>query len=42
MISFNQVTKRYPGGHEALAGISLAIEQGELVFLTARPARLGA
>ena len=34
MISFNQVTKRYPGGHEALAGISLAIEQGELVFLT--------
>ena len=34
MISFNQVTKRYPGGHEALSGVSLAIEQGELVFLT--------
>ena len=34
MISFNQVTKRYPGGHEALSGVSLAIEKGELVFLT--------
>jgi cell division transport system ATP-binding protein len=34
MISFNQVTKRYPGGHEALSGVTLAIEQGELVFLT--------
>ena len=34
MINFNQVTKRYPGGHEALSGVSLAIEKGELVFLT--------
>ena len=34
MISFSQVTKRYPGGHEALSNVSLAIEQGELVFLT--------
>ena len=34
MISFNQVTKRYPGGYEALSGVTLAIEQGELVFLT--------
>jgi len=34
MILFNQVTKRYPGGHEGLSGVSLAIEQGELVFLT--------
>jgi len=34
MILFNQVTKRYPGGHEALSGVSFAIEQGELVFLT--------
>jgi cell division transport system ATP-binding protein len=34
MISFSQVTKRYPGGHEALSGVTLAIEQGELVFLT--------
>ena len=34
MIHFSQVTKRYPGGHEALAGVNLTIEQGELVFLT--------
>lgn len=34
MINFSQVTKRYPGGHEALAGVSFNIEQGELVFLT--------
>jgi cell division transport system ATP-binding protein len=34
MINFNQVTKRYPGGHEALTSVNLTIEQGELVFLT--------
>jgi fused signal recognition particle receptor len=34
MISFSQVTKRYPGGHEALSGVDLSIEKGELVFLT--------
>jgi cell division transport system ATP-binding protein len=34
MIHFSQVTKRYPGGHEALSGVNLSIEQGELVFLT--------
>ncbi|MCC7486541.1 MAG: ATP-binding cassette domain-containing protein [Burkholderiales bacterium] len=34
MISFSRVTKRYPGGHEALSGVSLAIEAGELVFVT--------
>ena len=34
MISFSQVTKRYPGGHEALSGVTFSIEQGELVFLT--------
>ncbi len=34
MINFNQVTKRYPGGHEALTNTSFEIEQGELVFLT--------
>ena len=33
MISFSQVTKRYPGGHEALSAVNLTIEQGELVFL---------
>ena len=34
MIEFSDVIKRYPGGHEALAGVSLTIERGELVFLT--------
>jgi cell division transport system ATP-binding protein len=34
MISFSQVTKRYPGGHEALAGVDLDIARGEMVFLT--------
>jgi cell division transport system ATP-binding protein len=34
MISFSQVTKRYPGGHEALASASFDIARGEMVFLT--------
>ena len=34
MIQFSQVTKRYPGGHEALSGADLSIDKGELVFLT--------
>ncbi len=34
MISFSQVSKRYPGGHEALTGVDIAIAQGELIFLT--------
>jgi cell division transport system ATP-binding protein len=34
MISFSQVTKRYPGGHEALKNLSFDIEAGEFVFLT--------
>ncbi len=34
MISFSQVTKRYPGGHEALSGVSFEIARGEMVFLT--------
>jgi cell division transport system ATP-binding protein len=34
MISFRQVTKRYPGGHEALTGVDLDIARGEMVFLT--------
>lgn len=33
-ISFKDVGKRYPGGHEALAGVTLDIEPGEMVFLT--------
>jgi len=34
MIKFNQVYKRYPGGHEALKDVSFAIEAGEMVYLT--------
>ncbi len=34
MISFSQVTKRYPGGLEALKGVTLTIEAGEMVFIT--------
>jgi len=34
MISFSQVTKRYPGGHEALKGVSLTVETGEMAFIT--------
>ncbi|HET9701811.1 MAG TPA: cell division ATP-binding protein FtsE [Burkholderiales bacterium] len=34
MISFSQVTKRYPGGHEALKGVAFAVDAGEMVFIT--------
>ncbi|MDO8812693.1 MAG: cell division ATP-binding protein FtsE [Gallionella sp.] len=34
MITFNQVHKRYPGGYEALKGVSFDIAEGEMVFLT--------
>jgi cell division transport system ATP-binding protein len=34
MIRFEQVDKRYPGGIDALRGVSLQIERGELVLLT--------
>jgi len=34
MISFSQVTKRYPGGQDALKGVTLTIEAGEMVFIT--------
>jgi cell division transport system ATP-binding protein len=34
MIRFDQVYKRYPNGREALAGVSFAVETGELCFLT--------
>jgi cell division transport system ATP-binding protein len=34
VIHFDQVSKRYPNGREALAGVALRIEPGELVFLT--------
>lgn len=34
MISFSGVSKRYPGGKEALAGVSFTLDAGELVFVT--------
>ncbi|MHA7880880.1 MAG: cell division ATP-binding protein FtsE [Saccharospirillum sp.] len=34
MIRFDQVSKRYEGGHEALSSVSLHIQKGEMVFLT--------
>lgn len=34
MIKFDQVSKRYPGGHEALKNVSFHLESGEMVFLT--------
>ena len=34
MIDFIDVHKRYPGRQEALSGINLHIEEGEMVFLT--------
>lgn len=33
MIRFERVTKRYPGGHEALSDVSLEIRHGELLVL---------
>ena len=34
MIRFDNVSKRYPGGHEALRGLSLHVPSGRLTFLT--------
>ena len=34
MIRFSSVAKRYPGGHEALRGVSVDIESGEMVAVT--------
>jgi cell division transport system ATP-binding protein len=36
VIEFNAVSKRYPGGHQALTDISLAVADGELLYLTGR------
>ena len=33
MISFSAVAKRYPGGQEALKGISFGIDQGDFAFI---------
>ncbi|MBN8482533.1 MAG: cell division ATP-binding protein FtsE [Xanthomonadales bacterium] len=34
MIHFDQVSKRYAAGHEALSGLSFDIEAGEMAFVT--------
>ena len=34
MIKFNNVTKKYPNGHEAIKNFSFNIAKGEMVFLT--------
>ena len=34
MIIFNQVSKRYPGGFEALSQVNFCLQKGEMVFLT--------
>lgn len=36
MIRFDEVSKRYPGGHEALKQVSFEMTRGEMVFLTGR------
>ena len=36
MIELNDVSKRYPGGHEALSHVSLGIAKGEMVFVSGR------
>lgn len=34
MIQFDSVSKRYPGGHEALKNLSFQLPEGEMCFLT--------
>lgn len=34
MIRFDEVSKRYPGGNEALRGLAVHIAQGEMAFIT--------
>jgi len=34
VIQFSSVAKRYPGGHEALRGVSLEVKDGEMVAIT--------
>jgi cell division transport system ATP-binding protein len=34
MINFDNVSKRYPGGHDGLTNVSFRIEPAEMVFLT--------
>lgn len=34
MITFEQVSKRYPGGFEALSNVNFSLQKGEMAFLT--------
>jgi cell division transport system ATP-binding protein len=34
MIHFDNISKRYPGGHQALGNINLRLPKGEMAFLT--------
>lgn len=34
MITFDQVSKRYPGGFEALSQVNFSLDKGEMAFLT--------
>ena len=34
VLRFDNVSKQYPGGHAALAGVSFAVEAGEMLFVT--------
>ena len=34
MIQFENVTKRFPGGQEALSELTLSVDKGEMVFVT--------
>jgi len=34
MLRFENVQKRYPGGREALSGVSFTLDRGEMAFLT--------
>lgn len=34
MIKFDQVSKRYPGGFEALSQVNFSLQKGEMAFLT--------
>ncbi len=34
VLRFDHVSKRYPGGHEALSDVSFAVDAGEMLFVT--------
>lgn len=36
MITFDNVSKRYPGGHQALNQVNFELQDGEMAFLTGR------